>query len=122
MSLRRAFALALLSLLALPRLAAAHAVLLKTAPPARAVLREAPREVALFFNERLEPAYSTVTLSREEGAVLETGRASVSGQDARRLALPLPLLGPGSYVVRYRVLSVDGHLAEGRFGFVVRGP
>lgn len=118
--MRKAPALVLLALLALPGTAAAHALLQKTSPPPRAVLRDAPKLVELWFNERLEPAFSTVTLSRDGGSPLRTGRASVGGQDPRRLALPLPPLPPGSYTVRFRVLSVDGHLAEDSFDFVVR--
>lgn len=118
--MRKACALALLALVALPEPAAAHALLLKTSPPRRAVLRDPPRQVELWFNERLEPAYSTVTLSGRDGALLGTGPASVGDQDNRRLSLPLPPLAPGSYTVRFRVLSVDGHLAEDSFTFVVR--
>jgi methionine-rich copper-binding protein CopC len=32
----------------------------------------------------------------------------------------LPPLPSGSYTVRFRVLSVDGHVAEDSFGFSVR--
>ena len=118
--MRKAFTLALLATLALPEIVAAHALLLKTSPPRRAVVRDAPKQVELWFNERLEPAYSTVTLSAKDGAQLKTERASVADQDAKRLSLPLPALAPGSYTVRFRVLSVDGHLAEDSFTFVVR--
>ena len=118
--MRKALALALLVMFALPEVAAAHALLLKTSPPRRAVLRDAPKQVELWFNERLEPAYSTVTLAGQNGSILKTDRASVGGQDAKRLSLPLPALKPGSYTVRFRVLSVDGHLAEDSFTFVVR--
>lgn len=118
--MRKRFALPLLLVLALPEIAAAHALLLKTSPPRRAVLRDPPKQVELWFNERLEPAYSTVTLSAKNGSLLTTERAVVGAQDPRRLALPLPALGPGSYTVRFRVLSVDGHLAEDSFTFIVR--
>ncbi|HEX6363335.1 MAG TPA: copper resistance CopC family protein [Albitalea sp.] len=118
---RRVVLAALLGALALPDRAAAHALLLKTSPPRRAVLREPPRQVELWFNERLEPAYASATLSTKSGAPVDTGRASVSEQDPRRLALPLPALQPGEYVVRFRVLSVDGHVAEDSLTFSVRG-
>jgi methionine-rich copper-binding protein CopC len=118
--MRKPFALALLLAWALPEIAAAHALLLKTSPPRRAVLRDPPRQVELWFNEKLEPAYSTVTLSAKDGSPLKTDRAVVGDQDARRLSLALPALTPGSYTVRFRVLSVDGHLAEDSFTFVVR--
>jgi copper resistance protein C len=92
--MRKASALFLLGALALPGLAAAHALLLKTSPPRRAVLRDPPRQVELWFNERLEPAYSTVTLSASSGSPLKTARASVADEDPKRLLLPLPALAP----------------------------
>jgi methionine-rich copper-binding protein CopC len=114
-------ALALVATLALPEFADAHALLLKTAPPKRAVLREAPRQIELWFNERLEPAYSTVKVSSKSGAAVSAGAATIGGQDAKRLWLTLPPLAPGEYLVRFRVLSVDGHLAEDSFTFSIRG-
>jgi methionine-rich copper-binding protein CopC len=36
-----------------------------------------------------------------------------------RLVIPLPHLGAGVYVLRYRVLAVDGHITEGVLRFTV---
>ena len=36
-----------------------------------------------------------------------------------RLTIPLEALGPGAYVLRYRVLAVDGHVTEGALRFTV---
>jgi methionine-rich copper-binding protein CopC len=33
----------------------------------------------------------------------------------------LPPISPGTYTVRYRVLSVDGHVVEAAFSFTVKG-
>ena len=119
--MRRAFAIVVLGALALPEIAHAHALLLKTSPPRRAVLRDAPKAVELWFNERLEPAYSTVRISTRSGAPVTTGAVSVGAQDPKRMSVALPALAPGEYLVRFRVLSVDGHLAEDTFTFSVRG-
>jgi methionine-rich copper-binding protein CopC len=119
--LRSAFALAAAMVAAAPELADAHALLLKTSPPRRAVLRDAPRQIELWFNERLEPAYSTVKLSSKSGAAVSAGAASVGTQDPKKLSLTVPPLAPGEYRVRFRVLSVDGHLAEDSFTFSIRG-
>lgn len=104
----------------LPPGAEAHALLIRTSPPKRAVLREAPKQVELWFNERLEPAFASVTLSEATGAAVPTKAAVVEGQDRKRLRLDLPRLPAGTYTVRFRVLSVDGHIAEGSFSFTVR--
>ena len=36
-------------------------------------------------------------------------------------AVALPPLPSGAYAVRYRVLSVDGHVLEGAYSFTVAG-
>ena len=40
--------------------------------------------------------------------------------DAKRLSVTLPPLPPGAYSVRYRVLSVDGHVVDSSFSFTIR--
>jgi methionine-rich copper-binding protein CopC len=105
----------------LPEAADAHALLVRTSPPKRAVLRDPPKQVELWFNERLEPAYSTVSLSTQSGSPVDIVRTSVGGNDPKRLSVELPQLAPGSYTVRFRVLSVDGHVAEDSFAFSIRG-
>jgi methionine-rich copper-binding protein CopC len=48
---------------------------------------------------------------------------SVNGQDQPdRIDLPLAPLAPGAYVVRYKVLAVDGHITEGILRFSVLEP
>jgi methionine-rich copper-binding protein CopC len=104
-----------------PELALAHAVLVKTTPPRRAVLRQAPKQLELWFNERLEPAYSAVAVSTRSGSRVSTGAPGVDPQDPKRLTVTLPALAVGEYLVRFRVLSVDGHVAQDSFTFTVRG-
>jgi methionine-rich copper-binding protein CopC len=117
--LRTLLALVLTAAAALPEPAEAHALLVRTSPPKRAVLRDPPKQVELWFNERLEPAFATLTVSDRAGAAVGNGRASVDGDDRKRLRLELPPLPPGNYTVRFRVLSVDGHVAEDSFPFSV---
>jgi hypothetical protein len=44
----------------------------------------------------------------------------VGPDDAKRLSVTLPPLPPGAYTVRYRVLSVDGHVVDSSFSFTIR--
>ena len=118
----RAAVAALLAAAALaPDLGRAHAFLVKSAPAARATLARAPDRVQLWFNERLEPAYSSISVWDAAGAKIESGAAAVSAEDPRRLELALPALRPGRYVARFRVLSVDGHVVESSVPFTVKG-
>jgi methionine-rich copper-binding protein CopC len=116
-----AFAAALAVTLAVPAAARAHAFLVKSAPSARATLVRAPDRVQLWFNERLEPAYSSISLWNAAGAKVDGGSGGVSAEDPRRLDLTVPALAPGRYVVRFRVLSVDGHVVESSVPFTVKG-
>lgn len=100
--------------------AGAHAFLVKSVPAARATLSRAPERLQLWFNERLEPAYSSISVWNEAGAQVDERNGSVSAEDSRRLDLPLPGLPPGKYVIRFRVLSVDGHIVESTVPFTIR--
>ena len=117
MVIRAALALAVL---ALPSVAQAHAALVRAAPAARETVRVTPARAQLWFSERLEPAYSTMSVWQERARV-DRGDATVGPDDPRSLSVSLPSLDRGRYLVKYRVLSVDGHVVEGSFPFSVSG-
>ncbi len=48
--------------------------------------------------------------------------AKLTEPPADRIELPLTPLAPGAYVVRYKVLAVDGHITEGVLRFSVLEP
>jgi methionine-rich copper-binding protein CopC len=77
--------------------------------------------VDLWFNERLEPAYSTVTVWNEAGRQVDEQDGAVAADDPRRLTVSLGARTSGMYTVKYRVLSVDGHIVDSRFTFTVKG-
>jgi methionine-rich copper-binding protein CopC len=112
--------LALLLWLA-PFAAGAHALLDKSEPARRATLAKPPAAVRLWFNERLEPAFSSIEVVDATGRPVAAQAARVSPQDPKLLELALPALAPGVYTVRYKVLSVDGHTVKASFPFTVKG-
>jgi len=99
----------------------AHAVLVRSTPSHRAVLGQAPERVDLWFNERLEPAYSTVTIWNVAGRQVDERDATVTADDPRRLTVTFATRVAGQYTVKYRVLSVDGHIVDSFFTFTVKG-
>jgi len=118
---KRPFVAVGLAALALgPAAALAHAVLVKSVPAQRATLAESPPRVELWFNERLEPAYSKASVTTEAGVQVDLRDVAVSAEDPRRLSLSLPALVPGRYTVSFRVLSVDGHVVESKLTFTVK--
>lgn len=102
-------------------LAVAHAGLERTLPVAGSVVREPPPRVTLWFSQRLEPAFSTVRVLSSNGERVDDGDARIDATDARMFSVSLRKLSPGTYRVRWRVLSVDTHVVEGDFTFDV-GP
>jgi len=101
--------------------ALAHSMLVKAEPPRRAVLAKAPAQVRLWFNEEIEGAYlSLVVLDAEKHPVTEI-KPQLAPDDRKSIVLPLPELEPGKYLVKFRVLSVDGHVVESSFDFTVKG-
>jgi methionine-rich copper-binding protein CopC len=103
--------------------AAAHAIVLESVPARDAVLERSPQQVILRFNSKIEKRLTRVTLAAAGGApmplfIADAGRGA---DQPDRLVLPLRPLPPGSYVLRYKVLSADGHITEGALRFTVTG-
>src|SRR2546423_423249 len=113
--LRRLVALTLLLALAGAAPAEGHAALLGTRPAPESRLPRAPAAVALRFGEPV--------VAGPRALVVTDGRGRrVSGASRERestLVAPLRRLPPGRYAVRWRVLSDDGHVETGAFGFAV---
>jgi methionine-rich copper-binding protein CopC len=75
--------------------------------------------VVLSFTEELEPAFSTIEVRNESGAVVSSGKAQVDAKRRTQMRVPLKSLPPGTYKVIWRVLSVDTHRTQGDFTFRV---
>jgi methionine-rich copper-binding protein CopC len=107
-------------LLMVPTDSWAHAYLVKSAPARRAVLSGPPPRVMLWFNERLETQFSQLSVWNTEGQRVDGGDVQVGPDDAKKLSVGIPTLPAGVYTVKFRVLSVDGHIVEAEFPFTVR--
>jgi methionine-rich copper-binding protein CopC len=109
------FATILLTLIA-STAADAHAFLDHAEPRVGSTAPSAPKEVVLFYTQNLEPAFSTVEVSDANGARVDQGKPRISASTMRISVKRLP---PGTYRVRWQVLSVDTHTTEGNFSFQV---
>lgn len=101
------------------RAALAHAALVRADPGRRAVLAQPPAQIRLWFNEKIERVYSSISVIDAAGRTVSTAQAKVSPDEPNVLALDLPLLGPGRYTVHYRINSVDGHVVEASYDFTI---
>jgi copper resistance protein C len=107
-----------LASLALTGSAAAHSLLLESAPAAGATLSAPPTQLSLRFNNRIEKSLSQVRLLDARGAARPLV-INVNGGPADRVTAPVPPLPPGPWRVEWKVLSTDGHVVSGRFDFRV---
>jgi copper resistance protein C len=117
---RRRLGIAALGLLLLATPAWPHATLVRSTPARRATLTTAPDRVQLWFNEAIEPKFSSVSVWDAASQQVDLGDARVEPEDPKRLVVGLKPLGRGTYRVRFRVLSVDGHVVENEFPFTLR--
>ena len=108
--------LAPLLLLLTTAVANAHAMLERAEPRVGNKVAAPPREVTLWFSQKLEPAFSGITVTNSAGERIDSGKARVSGN---QMSVSLRAGGSGTYRVNWHVLSVDTHTTEGNFTFQV---
>jgi methionine-rich copper-binding protein CopC len=114
--MRRLFLFVVVALLGLANEVQAHATLDHAEPPVGNTVATAPHEVTLWFTQKLEPAFSSITVSNAAGQRVDSGKTRVSGS---QMSVTLRAGGSGTYRVNWRVLSVDTHTTEGSFTFQV---
>ncbi len=99
----------------------AHSMLVKAEPPRRAILTKSPTQVRLWFNEKIEGDYASLVVLDAKKQPITDLKPTLAPDDQKSILLPLPDLAPGKYSVKFRVLSVDGHVVESAFDFTVKG-
>jgi copper resistance protein C len=114
----RQLAIALLTS-ALATSSSAHAFLERAVPAVGSVVHAPPGRLELRFTQRIEPAFSNAQVFDAAGKQVDGGDAAVDAADAAVLRVSLPPLAPGTYRVKWRVLSVDSHVTDGDYTFDV---
>jgi methionine-rich copper-binding protein CopC len=98
----------------------AHNALAEASPAKKATLKKAPTEVKLRFLQKLDPDYTTITLSSADKQQMPASAPAVKGSTgAITLEETLP---NGVYTVAYQVVSTDGHTVKGSYEFTVADP
>jgi methionine-rich copper-binding protein CopC len=102
-----------------PAAATAHAILERSQPTAGGSVPAGKVTLTFSYNSRIDRARSRLTLTRPDNTqtVLQinpTGPPNVINSDTE-------LTAPGSYVVRWQVLAIDGHITRGDVPFTVAG-
>lgn len=96
----------------------AHAVLMHSEPAANAIVQGPNVTVNLKFNSRVDGGRSVVLLATPDGKSQPlTLEKQASPDTLRSSALQLH---SGSYVIRWQVLAIDGHITRGQIPFKVQ--
>jgi copper transport protein len=117
---RAAAAATLVALVAVtwPAPAFGHARLDRSSPGFRERLADAPRRVALHFDQAVEAFSGSIEVRSATGRLLSgSARTDATG---RTLWAPVERLPRGPYTVRWHALSSDSHVISGVFTFGVR--
>ncbi|MGH8471356.1 MAG: copper resistance CopC family protein, partial [Gammaproteobacteria bacterium] len=102
--------------LILPPVVFAHAIVVESVPVHDARLETSPARILLRFNTKIEHGLCRVRLEGPDGHIempLDPPEAP------ERLEARVPPLVPGTYLLRYRTFSPDGHVTEGVLRFHV---
>lgn len=97
----------------------AHATVKESIPAAGATLDKAPAQVVLTFNEKVEPAFSSIDVKDFSGKAVG-GKAFVDPVDPVLLKMDLPALSAGAYQVSWVAVGPDGHRRKGSYSFTVK--
>jgi copper transport protein len=119
MDLRHACCLMLFALLQTMAIGAfAHASLIDTMPADGAMLRDAPTDVTLHFNEPVAPLVFKLALP--DGAI-QTLTQTVAVTDGVKIALTglTDIKASGTYLLSWRVVSADGHPVGGALTYSI---
>jgi copper transport protein len=101
--------------------ALAHATVAGSDPAESSRLESVPKTVTMTFSEDVTLGGGYLKVVDNKGNDVSAGVAKVSGRD---VTVPVRSgLGDGSYIVSYRVTSIDSHPISGAYAFVVgKGP
>lgn len=105
----------------LPAVVLGHAFPIRSDPRVGWTISTSPSKVTIWFDGELEPVFSTISVYNSTKQRVDKGNSRVNGQDTSVLEVDLPTLPPGTYHVYWKALSVDTHVTEGDFSFVIAG-
>ena len=93
----------------------AHAHLQKSAPADNSTLSSAPKTLSLEFSEGIQ--LTALTLQKGDGKAQDLG--PLPKEAGKQATLALPALDAGNYIVKWRGVSADKHIASGKITFKV---
>lgn len=97
-----------------------HNHLTKSIPAVDEQLTSSPKTIRLWFAEKVEAKFSSITLMRADSTKIETPKP-VATDDPKSITTDVAtVLPPGKYLIRWRTAGDDGHAVRGTFSFLVK--
>ncbi len=100
--------------------ALAHAYPKTATPPIGGTVQTAPTQVAIEFDDELEPRFSGIIVTDAKGHRVDVGKAQVAADDAKHLSVPVKPLTAGTYTVTWHATDTDTHKTHGHYTFTVQ--
>jgi methionine-rich copper-binding protein CopC len=98
----------------------AHAYPKTETPPANSTVQTAPSEVAIEFDDELEPKFSSIVVQDAKGTRVDDGKPHGAPDDPKHLAVGVKPLAAGTYKVIWRATDTDTHKTQGSYSFTVK--
>jgi methionine-rich copper-binding protein CopC len=102
------------------QLAHAHAFPTHQAPGAGSTVATSQKDVTIDFDDGLEPAFSSITVTDSHGKPVTSAKAVVDPSNKKRMSVTLNPLTPGDYTVAWVAVAEDGHRTQGHYTFTVK--
>ncbi|WP_312471162.1 copper resistance CopC/CopD family protein [Neobacillus sp.] len=103
-----------------PSTFSAHAYIQKSTPSEDAILKKAPNEVTIQFNEPIQPEFNSIKVFDFDGNRVDKEDGGIDRNQPTILKSGLKKdLPNGTYRIKWKAVSSDGHPVQGVIGFQV---
>jgi len=109
----------IIGLLAIPGIVFAHVYLLECSPEQNAVLNAAPEKVTIAFVGSVETAFSKIEVFDSDGEKVSQKTSFLDSDTIMEAKLDEGIVS-GEYTVRWKCMSLDGHMQTGEYKFTVQ--
>jgi methionine-rich copper-binding protein CopC len=99
-----------------------HAIMVKSQPEENVTLSSSPKQIDVWFNDKVGNEYKALAVIDSSGNRVDNKDVQQELMDASHIYCTTPTLSPGTYTIRYRVVSIDTHIVTGKFQFTIKAP
>jgi copper transport protein len=103
-----------------PSISSAHAYIIKSSPSENEILKKAPPEVSIQFDESIQPKFNMIKVTDSKGKQVDINNGGIDPKQPSIIKAGLIRNLPnGPYRIQWKVVSNDGHPVEGVIPFQI---